>query len=131
MQFWLYDVEVDINVVRNIILNNFGLSDRFAKVHCFPCRSLQGWRNTARLQKMVNFCQLWVLLGRKTVQPSKSNTEIKVVQNDHSENLYLDFNIVRPKLNQMNFYFFYKMVRKKIFACKKMLNSNGVTGYII
>ena len=43
--------------------------------------------------------------GRKTVQRSKSNTDIKVDQIKISEKFNLDLNIERPKLNQMNFYF--------------------------
>ena len=46
--------------------------------------------------------------GRKTVQPSKSNTEIKVVQNNISDNFYLDLNNVAPKLKRVNFYFLKK-----------------------
>ena len=44
--------------------------------------------------------------GRKTVQPSESITEIKVVQNNIPDNFYFDLNNVPPKLKRVNFYFF-------------------------
>ena len=57
--------------------------------------------------------------GRKTVHPSKSNIEIKVVQNNISDNFYLDLNIIQPKLKRMNFYLKKNNGKKVFLACKK------------
>ena len=82
-----------------VILNNFDFSVRFAKLHRFPSKE------DPKLAKVYHFLQSGRISptlkapGRKTVHPSKSVTETKVVQNNISDNFYFDLNIVRPKLN--------------------------------
>ena len=107
-QFWLYIVDVEIKVVRNVILNNFDLSDRFAKVHRSPSRRIQSWQKFTIFLQFARISPTLEDPGRRTVHPSKLITEIKVVQNDISDNFYFDVNNVQPKLKEVIFYLFLK-----------------------
>ena len=61
VQFWSYNVQVEIKVVRNVILNNFDLSVRFDREHRFPSRSIQSWhvlQNFCNLAEILQLCRL-------------------------------------------------------------------------
>ena len=65
----------------------------------------------SKVGRCLPFFANWPTLeapGRKTVQPSESITEIKVVQNNIPDNFYFDLNNVTPKLKHVNFYFIKK-----------------------
>ena len=73
VQFWLYNVEVEIKVVRNVILNNFDLSIRLARVHHFLSRKVQSWPKLAIFCNLAEFLQLWRLLeGKRCTLASRS-----------------------------------------------------------
>ena len=57
--------------------------------------------------------------GRRTVHLSKSITEIKIVQNNISDNFYFDVNNVQPKLKEVIFYFFKNNGKSSFYRYKK------------
>ena len=70
-QFWLYIVDVEIKVVRNVILNNFDLSDRFARVHRSPSRRIQSSQKCTLFLQFARISSTLEDPGRRTVHPSK------------------------------------------------------------
>ena len=58
----MYIVDVEIKVARNVILNNFDISVRIARVHSFPSRRIQNWQKFTIFCNLPEFLQLWILL---------------------------------------------------------------------
>ena len=77
---------------------NKKLCVRFARLHSFPSRSLQG----ADVYLFLPSGQLWRLLEGKRCSLA-NQTQIKIVQNNISDIFHLDLNNVAPKLKLVNF----------------------------
>ena len=88
-------------------------------MHRSPSRILQSWRNSGKLQKTSKFLPTLDPPGRRTVHLSKSITEIKIVQNNISDNFYFDVNNVQPKLKEVIFYFFKNNGKSSFYRYKK------------
>ena len=62
-----YSVLVEINVVRNYVINNFKLHDKLSRMHSFHSKSLWSWQNSAISQEKIVFWSTLEAPSEKTV----------------------------------------------------------------
>ena len=57
-QIWLNSDLIEMNDVRNDVMNNFELDDQLSRIHSIHSKSLWSWQKSAILQKKSFFVQL-------------------------------------------------------------------------